>query len=253
MNSETNKVSIEYRLHFDRGESVSHVVQVSIQGSRPGQGGDLPDWTKIENHQCSNCPYRNGEVSHCPAAVKLAPLVEELSDHPSDTEINLEVVTAERTVRTHATLQRAMSSLFGAAIASSQCPHTSFLLPMARFHLPLSTESETVYRVASMFLLGQHLRRRQGEEVEDGLTELTERYKQLAHVNRGLAARLRSSGKEDVSVNAVILLDLLARIVPTNIEDELEDLCRWYGVPVRVGQQNVGEVGTELEAQTVER
>jgi hypothetical protein len=249
-----DRVSIEYRLHFDGGETLSHTVHVDTHSAdRQADIGDqnAPAWTRLENHQCTNCPYSGSAVSHCPAAVRLSPLIEQLSDRPSNSEVDLEVQTTERLVSTRTTLQRAMSSLFGAAIASSQCPHTRFLLPMARFHLPLSSESETVYRVASMHLLGQHLRRTQGEEVEPGMDDLADRYRQLGQVNRGLAARLRSAGKEDVSVNAVILLDLLARIVPTNIEDELEELCRWFGVPVTGCEESERDGGAVPVQQSV--
>lgn len=237
-----SRVSVEYRLHFDDGVAVTHTVDIDTPGAASDTGpaevsrlAALPEWTRLDEHQCPNCPYPVGPASpadspaRCPVASRLAPLVDKLDDRPSHEEVEVDVRTSERRVQARTSLQRAVSSLFGLIIASSDCPHTRFLLPMARYHLPLASESETVYRVAGMYLVGRYLRR-DGRPlpVDDDFDELHERYRQLGVINRALAARLRQASDEDASVNAVILLDLLARLVPDNIERAFDELRHWY-------------------------
>src|SRR5690606_40128032 len=58
--------------------------------------------------------------------------------------------------------QQALASLMGLVMASSGFPKTAVFRPMARFHLPFSSESETAYRVAAMYLVAQHFAHRDG-------------------------------------------------------------------------------------------
>nr|WP_320011510.1 hypothetical protein [uncultured Desulfobulbus sp.] len=49
-------------------------------------------------------------------------------------------------------------------------------------------------------------------------------YRDLQIVNTSLIERLRGACTGDFSANAVILLDMFARIMPYVIEDKLEDI-----------------------------
>jgi len=59
---------------------------------------------------------------------------------------------------------------------------------------------------------------------EIGFKGLTEHYASLAIINRALANRIRSAIKQDATVNAIILLDLLSQAVTWSIEDQLDEL-----------------------------
>ena len=78
--------------------------------------------------------------------------------------MTLDVQTWQRNYHQDTTLQRALSSLFGLICALSDCPHTRFLRPMASFHLPLSSDTETLVRTASLYLLQRYIRNRQQPE-----------------------------------------------------------------------------------------
>ena len=121
-------------------------------------------------------------------------------------------------------MQRAISSILGLIMATSPCPHTEFLKPMARFHLPFASEDETVYRTTSMYLLAQYYRSKKGMAFEMGFNDLVPIYKNLETINKALADRLRAAIKQDATVNAIILLHLLSQAVTWSIEDQLEDL-----------------------------
>ena len=189
-----------------------------------GFTGHPPDWTALAFHQCSNCPLDPLTSPYCPVALRIIKLMEGSSGLESYEKVRLEVVIPERTVSRDTTAQGGISSLLGLIVATSGCPHTGFFKPMARFHLPFSSEAETIYRASSMYLLAQYFIRKQGGEADFELEGLVEIYRNLQMVNTALAARLRAASEKDAAVNAVVLLDSFAKILPYTIADSLDEI-----------------------------
>ncbi len=111
----------------------------------------------------------------------------------------------------------------GLVSAASGCPHMAPFRPMGRFHLPMAEMSETFYRVASMYLMAQLMRKNAGLDAELSLDGLKLLYANVHDVNISLAERLRDAAREDASVNALILLDAFAQNLPLSFETRLED------------------------------
>ena len=183
-----------------------------------------PEWTQLDYHQCSNCPLNVDKQPYCPPAAEIAEMVTRFEGLISFDEIDVKVTSAERTITQKTTAQRGISAMMGLVMATSGCPHTAFFRPMARFHLPLASEEETIYRVTSMYLLAQYFRRQSQLQSESSLDGLTEIYKNMQIVNIAMAERLRSATETDSSVNAVILLDTYAQALPFVIEESLEEI-----------------------------
>lgn len=219
---------IQIRYRFRLAGRDEEVVDLALDRESltlvPSDTGALPEWTALEFEQCRNCPLSAREHPRCPLAVALVRVVGMFRDVVSHDELQLEVETEERTVRQKTTAQAALSSLMGVVMAASGCPHTAWFRPMARFHLPLASHEETVYRAAAMYLLAQYYRRRDGHVADLDLDGLKEIYEQLAVVNEGIADRLRAAIDEDSAVNAVVLLDVHARMLPFAIEESLDEL-----------------------------
>jgi len=184
----------------------------------------LPDWTRLENHQCPHCSLSTDAHSHCPLAASIAGVVQQFQHIISYDEIFLQVETDERMTTQKTTTQRALSSFMGVVMAVSGCPHTSFFKPMARFHLPLASEEETIYRSTSMYLLAQYFRMQEGLAPDFSLAGLNNIYENIQKVNSSIIERLRKASTADSSTNAIIILDMYARIMPYVIEDALEDI-----------------------------
>lgn len=184
----------------------------------------IPDWYRLDFKQCPNCSLSVIDNPLCPMMSALGCAASKFSAIVSFETVDLAVITEERTVIQKTSVQRALSSLLGLLIAVSGCPHTVYFMPMARFHLPLATEDETVFRAAGMYLLAQYLRKMEGLDAELGLTGLKEIYENIKIVNMAVAARLREATKADSLVNAVILLDLFAKALPYIIDTKLEEL-----------------------------
>ena len=209
-----------YRFQFPDGRSESLDAAAT-----PAQSG-LPAWTELAFHQCANCPLSAADSERCPMAVRLVPLVTLFEKVRSYDDVTAQVESEERTVIRRTSVQKVLRSLMGLLSASSDCPRIEFLKPMAHYHLPFSSNEETIFRVVSTYLLAQHFLRQQGRPADPGLEGLKAYYRELQQVNQGMAARLGAirDTQGDSSVNALVLLDLFAQSLPDSIDAQLEEL-----------------------------
>jgi hypothetical protein len=213
---------IQYRFEFADGRQWQHEIVLDAAQAGVALPADLPEWTRLSTQQCSHCPLREADLPHCPFAVALLEPVEVLAQLPSYETVDVQVLWRGRDIRQRTTLQRAFGSLLGVIGASSGCPHTRLLKPMAWFHLPFSSSDETLYRVFGTYLLGQYLRQQRGQEPDWQLDDLRTLYRNLRVVNQGMTQRLQTATLEDSGPNGMILLDLLAA-------DTLYSLDRYEG------------------------
>ena len=221
---------IQYRFDLPDGSTRGLTMQldpVTLEREDP-LPNPLPSWTELDFHRCPNCPFAAGSRPNCPLAERLVDLVNLSSALRSYEEIRVTVTTADRTTRHTTSAQRAFSSLLGLVGPTSGCPKLAFFKPMARFHLPFASREETAYRVAAMYLLGQHLRSKQGKSVQPGLKGLDLIYEDIVEVNRAVAHRLRAATSRDAAVNALIILDVLAQVVPIAVSGDLEWLGEFF-------------------------
>ena len=184
----------------------------------------LPRWTQLAFHQCDNCPLNAKIEPYCPLSISLVDMVARFENVLSYDEVNIEVSTNERLISQKTTAQNGISAMMGLLIATSGCPHTAYFRPMARFHLPLATEEETLSRASSMYLLAQYFRKKEGKTADFELDGLNRVYENMQLVNAGTAERLKAASKTDSSTNAIIRLDLYAKIIPYFVQTSLEDI-----------------------------
>ena len=230
----TEPLPVTFKYHFKRGNNLIEELVIALHPESldliPEQKQALPPWSLLEFERCPNCPDSMDEQRHCPQMAALAPVITKFEDILSHDTLQLYVISSERLVFQQTTAQRAIGSLMGLMIASCGCPHTAFLKPMARFHLPLASEEETIYRACSMYLLAQYFVRQKGEKPDYDLTGLKENYHNLHLVNTAIARRLRTASLTDSSVNAIVMLDLFTKAMPMVIEKALAEI-RYLFVP----------------------
>jgi hypothetical protein len=225
-----NAHSIQYRFELEDGSSEVFDLTLDGAGIRLPVRRDrtLPDWTRLDFHQCRHCPLTPDSHSHCPVMADIAGIAVRMDHLISYDEITLEVVTPERTVCRKTTAQRGIGSLLGLVTAHSDCPHTDFLKPMAYFHLPFASEEETIFRAVSSYLLLQYFRQLDGDEPDLELAGLSAMYDNIRIVNRSIIERLRASVDSDSSINGLLILDTFAQAVPDVIGESLDELRGIY-------------------------
>ena len=219
----TDALNIGYRFDLPDG-SQKHIdlnfSALDFRLSNPPPR-EPPFWTELKFSQCANCPLSAAEHPHCPAALQMAPAVESLKALASFDAVAVTVIKAERTVFVETSAQQAMSSVLGLIMATSGCPWTDRLRPMARFHLPFANEIETVYRSICMFLLARELA---GARDSHGFAALEKLYENLHVVNRDMSRRLGAATRTDPARNAMALLDSYTTLLPAALESSLAEL-----------------------------
>ena len=189
----------------------------------------MPVWTHLQYEQCSHCPLSAQQFACCPLAVRVREFVDQLGHFSSVDKMTVQVLQGERAKQMIAPAQDIMGSLLGLLIATSDCPHTYFLRPMAYFHSPLSDPDETIYRVLSMYRLAQYLKQKAAEPVDPDFAQLQIHYENMVEVNHQVSKRIRRALSDqgelqDGAINAMILLDSLSQSVAIAIDEAVDQL-----------------------------
>jgi len=235
-----SKINITYRFRFPDNEVREYLLEQNedtLEIEKKDADDCLEPWLLLESNQCPNCPLDKESHPYCPAAKNIGWLIKESKELQSYDSVSVEVITEERTIVSSTTMQRGMSSLLGLMIAGSSCPYTHFLKPMARFHLPFASEEETIYRASSTYLLMQYFLQSKEQPNTVNLENLAKLYKNLHLVNTGMAERVRLASESDVTVNAIILLDLFAKAMPYSIEDSLSEIKQLFSPALQTSMQ----------------
>jgi hypothetical protein len=185
---------------------------------------NLPTWTNLYFHQCPNCLLSIQTSPKCPVAVHLVKLIESFKHLQTYDIILVEITTPERITINETSAQKGLSSLIGLIMATCGCPQTVFLRPMARFHLPFANALETTFRAVSMYLVAQYFRRRQGLDADLELEGLKKIYSNIQLINVAMAERLRAIADKDVALNALVILDSFAQMVPFSVDESLDEI-----------------------------
>jgi hypothetical protein len=224
----TDVDNVTIRYGFTLADGSKEVFNLQLDSKNLELMGDrsknFPSWTKLDFHQCPHCPLTVDTHPRCPLAVSLVNIVQPFDRLLSCDEVHVDVTTEERMISQDTTAQIGISSVMGLVIATSGCPHSAFFRPMARFHLPLAKKEETIYRATSMYLLAQYFLKQDGYSADLELEGLKKIYHNIHVVNTSIAERLRASSERDSVVNAIVLLDMFALILPHVIEKSLEEI-----------------------------
>ena len=216
---------ITYKFLFGNGRKVDYSIQLDSESlayiSDPAR--HYPEWTRLDYEpRCTNCPLVNQNMEYCPIAVNLVDVVHVFKDTLSYEPVDCEVITHERTYnKRNIQIQSALSSLLGIIMVTSGCPALDKLRPMVKFHLPFASIEETIYRAASMYLLAQYFRMKHGFKTDLDLKGLIAVYQKIDQINGRLCRRIRSATNQDASLNAVVVLDVFAKMVPISVEETL--------------------------------
>lgn len=221
--------TLSYTYQFELGESQtkSFELELDVESLQyQGESDQRPEWTKLEHHQCPNCPLSAEEHPHCPVAVNMVEPLAFFRDRFSYEEADVTIKADTRSYFKKSAIQEALGSLFGIIMVTSGCPLLDKLRPMVRMHLPFASIRENVYRVISMYCTAQFFRERNGMEASHDLDGLVSIYQDIETVNQAFRERISSEIKKDANVNALLILNCMAQSAVITIEqnylDEIE-------------------------------
>lgn len=187
-----------------------------------------PPWADLSLHTCKGCPLDPALQPHCPVATQLGEVVEIFHEHNSYDDVTVEVVDSRRRYLKETSLQEGLGSLIGVIMATGGCPVLAPLRPMVRFHLPFATMEETEFRMISMYLVAQYLRGKKGGQPDWTLDGLQAIYDGVRDVNQSFAKRIRAASRNDVGINAIVILDCFAKAIPFAIRTLMKDYEKYF-------------------------
>ena len=239
MNNNSESTYIHYHFVFEDKTEAHFPINLRINDLAfiPQNNKKHASWTELEFNQCECCQLKKNESSHCPIAVNLEDIISTFKNRRSYERVLLRVETPERVYEKETALQHGLGSLLGIIMVTTGCPTMSILKPMVRFHLPFATIEETLYRSVSCYLLGQYFQLKNGREPDWELEGLSEAYTNIQMINVGMTDRLRSISEEDANANAVVVLDVFAKALPSSIVDCVKELEYLF--------QDIGEFALE--------
>jgi hypothetical protein len=215
---------VRFRYAFRFSDGGERVFDVSLDRRTrillPPSNAALPPWTQLGFHQCEHCPLKADDGAHCPVAVSLVPVIEAFGDRKSHENVEVRVESEARTYSKPDSLQNALSALVGLLMATAGCPILDPLRPMADMHLPFMTREETHFRMLATHLVRQFLAERRGATADWSLAGLQRLIHDLFRLNVGFCRRLNAIVTSDASVNAVVVLSLLADFSDSLLSDE---------------------------------
>lgn len=217
-----------YKYHFIFNKDKEVVFEVNLdpvtfQYIQPSSQ-EQPEWARLDYIACDQCICRQEGLDFCPVAVNIADIVTVFGDVVSYDVVNVTVEAKDRLyVKEQVSIQHALSSLLGIIMTTSGCKDLDMLKPMVKFHLPFASIEETIYRATSMYLLAQYFRYKRGLAPDWDMAELVGVYRRIDMINMNLCDRLRKASSEDANLNAVVVLDTFAQVMPISVEEDLAD------------------------------
>jgi hypothetical protein len=226
MDQNTATTYINYHFVFEDNSEAHFPINLRLDDLEyfPQNNRQHAFWTHLEFNQCDCCQLKSDNMPHCPIAVNLEDIIATFKNRRSFERVRLRVETPERVYEKEIPLQHGLGSLLGIIMVTSGCPTMSILKPMVRFHLPFATIEETIFRSVSCYLLGQYFRLKKGKRPDWHLEGLAQAYKDIQMINVGMTDRLRSISEEDANANAVVVLDVFAKALPSSIFVDVKEL-----------------------------
>jgi len=234
MNNSNKIITYNYKFEFSDGTEKEFDIKLDsktldlIQSEKKS----FPAWAELNFFKCPNCPLNERQHGFCPIAVNLLDVVDAFKGRVSHEEVDVSIITNDRTYIKHTSLQKGLSSMIGIYMVTSGCPVMEKLKPMVRHHLPFATEEETKYRAIAMYLMAQYFLSKHSEKPDWGLKNLSDIYADVRTVNNAFCQRLSNIQTKDASINALVILDCFAGSVRFSISkdmmDEIEIIFKAY-------------------------
>jgi len=107
---------------------------------------------------------------------------------------------------------------------------------LAYFHLPFASLDETVFRLASSYLLQRYYRsKRDGTLLDDNFEDLKAYFREVQTVNYHFLDRIREGCKEDSNLNVLATLFTISSMISLALERHLKEIEHLFVPPSEGG------------------
>lgn len=219
---------VQYRFTLNDGRVLDFQVDRKRVFDSKRDQTEHAAWTRLDFHQCENCPLRTDQFKHCPAAVDLEPVTARFSDIFSHEKVKVEVRTPERSYVHECDAQTGLRALLGLIMSTSACPILSQMRVLATMHLPFASMQEITFRFCGAFLIRQFLESKDGRVPDWEMTGLLDYFQELQTLNECFKERLESAVTKDSNLNAMGTLFYVALGMQMSLEENLEEFRQFF-------------------------
>ena len=169
---------------------------------------DIPDWVRLDNHQCSDCTLSACDYAICPVAEVVAQYAIELRDHSSYEKVDVDIYQKDSGVMrvSNIPLQTVVGEIVRLAVFQYSCP-IGRKVKSAMVELPPFPESNEILNAFAIAFTGAGMG--EGMVLNE---EQVYYFKSLQELFGNLCKRLDSVGKGDAQVNGVVMLHSLSTL-----------------------------------------
>ncbi len=227
----TDPNTIKYVFRFE-GEELTFTIDIG-KGSGKSRSPipipqPYPKWTQLGFEQCPNCPLKEKDCTHCPAAIRIHEVLETFKDSTSVEKVDLSVITSRRIYHQKCDLQSGLNSMLGLQMATSGCPVLAKLRSMAAFHMPFCSFGETLYRTVGAYLTQQFFVYKEGGQPDWDMDGLKAFYGELETLNQAFSSRIKEIEESDAASNAIVMFFAASIVVADAIEDGLREYKDYF-------------------------
>ncbi len=217
-----NNMIIEYFFSFANGVDLNYIIDLDRKFQPKADRSNAPEWTRLGNHQCKNCPLDKKEYSHCPAALDLDQVIQDFQKLPAQTLVDVRVLTIDREYMKRVPVEEGVRALMGLIMATSACPVFCELKPNARTHLPFATREESILRLTSVYLMKQYLVQRDGGKPDWELTGLVKEHAELQLVNQAFWQRMMAAFQSEANSKALLSFFTVSASISSSLDNQLD-------------------------------
>jgi len=213
-----------YQIKSETGEQLSFNVQnhKDLDPQELNSYSDLPDWVKLEFHQCTICPYKSENITFCPAAFELQDVIQQCSDCISHERVELSRLAKEGTVTTETDMQRALFAVIGEKAISSGCIILNSRQWSLGYYSMFTTPENLFYRSISSYLMRQFFA--SPDNCNPDLKGHLDYLDEVINVFGSLLQRIRGESSQDANNNALASIVMSGQLLRHQRDDWLDEL-----------------------------
>ena len=216
------KLEYFFQFKFPDGNIFGYKVQIDRESKTLVNPVVTPKsfqfFTNLNSNQCENCPLKSSEFPECPVAKNLVQPLNMFKNVISYQSIELVVKSNAMSYSKEIQSQEALETLLELVMIASECPHMDFLKPTILEYVPFQEEHEFVLKCLKSYFLQHYMTK--GEDEEPSLEVLSQNFKDLKTVNRGILKRIKELETEDSGRNAIVFFDSIIQCFEIELEQK---------------------------------
>ena len=217
-------MSTSYLIKTENGQELTFEIhdKRSTDLSEISQSLNVPDWVKLEHHQCKLCPFKTNDTKFCPAVYELQDIINECRECVSFDRVELSRVSGGGKVTTETDMQKALFAVIAEKAISSACTVLNSRYWSLDYYTILTTPENLFYRSISSYLARQFLLSpdKCAPDLEGHLNYLDE----VIDVFGSLLERIRGLSVRDANNNALVRIVMSTQLLINQRDKWLEAL-----------------------------